>query len=354
MKQLILKELYLFSRILVILVFCLQETACSKGIQPALSPFVDDSNVTITFAGEEYNRSFYNPLMTEFHKQNPSISVQFVTLPPSGSGYATTADYYHSQASAADTSIVSAGGGELGLYFKDLSPRIEADSTFKLDDFWPDALTGCQDEDGRTFGAPVSLSMVGIFYDEQAFAAAGLDTPKPGWTWDDFRRDAVALASQPSGKARYGYAEQPSSPYYSLLAPFLNASLVASGGQIDLQALAGGSQWYLDMAKAGVLYPITGVDPTQQAKDQWTALFATEGNRPAMWSGNLVNSVLGSGAISGSALSVYHFVPFPVPVDGSNLKTTPIATNCAVVSNASTHPAEAWTCQFSAPPLARQ
>ena len=332
-------------RLLFTLIFILEQAACSKPTQPIVQPqpTSGEENVVITFTDYESSRSLYEPVMAEFHKQNPSITVQFVALPESSSGSAaTTSDYYRTQAAAADTSLAFGGGPDVSGYFRDLQPQIDADPTFKPDDFWPRALTGCQDAQGHTWGVPMTLYLTGIYYDEQAFEAAGLPTPKPGWTWDEFRQDATALAKQSGDAIRYGYADMPTGNSNSILTPLLDASLAANGGEIDPQALAKVAQWYLDLAKAKVLYPITGMDYTQQVDDQWKALFATVENRPAMWAGSLIYPVPGKDVGTTYAISEYGFAPFPVAADGSNSNTTPLVTRCAVISANSLHPAATW------------
>ncbi len=343
MKPRIPKPVRILVCTLVVFIFVFQQTACSKAPQSTASPNPQAEAVTITFSGNEFDQSLYQPLIAEFHKENPSISVQFVVLPKSSTGYATTSEYYRAQASAADTAIIGGSGAEMGAYFLDLGPQIEADAAFQPGDFWPGALAACQDGDGHTLGAPVTIILTGIYYDEQAFAASGLETPKPGWTWDDFRQDATTLAKQTGDAARYGYADQPYAAFNSILVPFLNANLAENKGEIDPQGLALAAGWYLDMARARVLYPLTGTDLDPQARDAWTVLFNSEENRPTMWAGNLASPALGNDATGAFALSQFGFAPFPVAGEDPNSKSTPLLANCVVVSKGSAHPAAGWT-----------
>ncbi len=343
MKRHISNPVRILARPLIAFIFILQLAACSKAPQLAASPDSQAQAVTITFAGSESDQSLYQPLIDEFHKVNTTINVQFVVLPASSTGSATaTSDYYRAQASAADTAIVGGSGAEKGDYFLDLGPQIEADAAFQPDDFWPGALGACQDGEGHTLGAPVTVILTGIYYDEQAFADAGLETPKPGWTWDDFRQDATILAKQTGNAVRYGYADQPYAAFNSILAPFLNANLAENKGELDLQGLALTAGWYLDLARAKILYPLTGTDLNPQAQNAWKALFADAEYRPAMWAGNLAGPALGNDATGAFALSQFGFAPFPVAGEDPNFKTTPLQANCAVVSKGSAHPAAAW------------
>jgi ABC-type glycerol-3-phosphate transport system substrate-binding protein len=341
MKQHLMGMAGILFRLIVMLVLILGQTACSKVSQPVSTPVTSSDKVVITFADYEVSRSRYEPLMAEFHKQNPGITVQFVPIPMSSFGSnETQSDHYRTQASAADTSLAFTGGPEVSAYFRDLGPQMEADSSFKPDDFWPGALTACQDQKGHTWGIPVSLTLTGIFYDEQAFTAAGLAVPKPGWTWDDFRRDIPTLAGHEGDTVHYGYADPPFSTE-SLLTPLINASLATNGGEIDVQALTNVSQWYLDLAKARVLYPITDIENIKQREADWTTLFNTS-KPPAMWAGHLDYPVPGKMGGNSFALDQYGFAPFPVAADGSASLTSPLLAQCVVVSANSLHPSATW------------
>ena len=67
-------------------------------------------------------------------------------------------------------------------------------------------------------GLPMGVYGIGIYYDPNAFGAAGLAYPAPGWTWDDFRKDVAALAGKTGGQARYGFVDA-TGFLVSLLAP---------------------------------------------------------------------------------------------------------------------------------------
>ena len=84
-----------FARVLVIflcLTVLILSAACSKdgpdSAQPDLQTtttgntnVLNEGNVVISFAANEYQRNLYEPLIEEFNQQNPGITVQFVPLP---------------------------------------------------------------------------------------------------------------------------------------------------------------------------------------------------------------------------------------------------------------------------------
>jgi ABC-type glycerol-3-phosphate transport system substrate-binding protein len=62
----------------------------------------------------------------------------------------------------------------------------------KLDEFYPGPITTLQWE-GQTYGLPFYTNALGMFYNKDAFAEAGLDDPRDGWTWEDFSAAAETL-----------------------------------------------------------------------------------------------------------------------------------------------------------------
>jgi len=300
----------------------------------------------ITFAAYEFERSIYEPLMAQFHEQNPAITVKFSPLQLTSGDSAES--YFRTLASTADTVLVSGRSSELSVYFRDLQPQIDADADFRIDDFWPDALYACQDEQGRTIGVPVNLLMSGIYYDEQAFQTAGLPIPQPGWTWDDFRKAVATLVVKDADGTRYGFADP---TYASVVSPLLGDHFLKIDGDIDPPSLVGELQWYVDLARQDALYPMQGTAggaANQQAEEHWQALF--QGNRPpAMWFGRLQDPIPGLAGISEDtdpskhlAITRFGFAPFPVASSGSSIRTTPLAAQCVVMSAGTKYPQAAW------------
>lgn len=307
---------------------------------------IDTENAIITFTAYEFERSMYEPLMAQFHEQNPTITVKFVPLSlPSGDG---ALNYFRTLASAADTSLVTGRSSELGLYFRDLQPQIDVDADFRPDDFWPDALSACQDEQGRTLGVPINLFMSGIFYDAQAFQSVGLPIPQPGWTWDDFRKAVATLVINDADGTRYGFADP---THASVVSPMLREHFLKMDGDINPPALALELQWYVDLAKQGELYPVqgtTGGEAAEQSEVSWQALF--QGSRPpAMWFGRLQDPIPGLAGISEDtdpskhlAFTRFGLAPFPIASDGSMTRTTPFAARCVAISAGTQYPQAAW------------
>lgn len=290
-------------------------------------PKLDEPSV-ITFAVDESSRSTYERLAKAFHEQYPSISVQLVT-PPGGFAAWNAADL-RPLASAADTTLLF---GSRNLFvnnagiFLDLTSQMDSDQDFQPADFWQGALEACQDADGRTLGVPLTLSFMGIFYDPAAFDAIGLPHPKPGWTWDEFRQTVTTLAQQSAQGAEW-VADSPAIES-SVLAPIIDAQLMQSGGQIDVERLSDTTQWYIDLARSHHIYSI-------QPDGDATSL----PGHPALWVGPL-NASLPSGE-DRPAIEKYQIAPFPT-VAGQKNGTNVLWPSCAAISSGTKNPRAAWT-----------
>ncbi|GAB4524152.1 MAG: hypothetical protein OHK0046_38680 [Anaerolineae bacterium] len=77
-------------------------------------------------------------------------------------------------------------------YLLDLSPLMQSETSFNLDDFHPAMIDAFQWNNG-TWAVPIFGSPVMLLYDRTAFDAIGLQYPNSNWTFDDFASVAIAL-----------------------------------------------------------------------------------------------------------------------------------------------------------------
>lgn len=325
--------------------------ASQENPETTPSTSVEDENVVITYAISRWEKSLYEPLVEEFNAQNPGITVQLVETDDLWQGTdASTQSYMRLLASAADVSMIWISYEEgANNFFRDLQPLMDADATFEPDDFWPGLMLGCQDLEGRALGVPIYGGVNGIFFNKQAFDEAGLPYPQPGWTYEDFQRTVQALAHKDGAEIRYGYADR-ESLFSSIMAPLVDARLLELNGELDATALQETLQWYIDLAKADVIYPVRMTDENDWEANwqKWEAMFQSE-NRPAMWAGGLTESLPGStmawdenDPLSGMALKTEGFAPFPVSESEHILNTSPAYVACLGISAGSAHPRAAW------------
>lgn len=69
---------------------------------------------------------------------------------------------------------------------------------------FPKALIEMYSHEGKIYGLPKDYDTIGLFYNKEIFDAKGYPYPTNNWTWDDYRRAAIAL-TDPS-KNIYGTA----------------------------------------------------------------------------------------------------------------------------------------------------
>ena len=85
----------------------------------------------------------------------------------------------------------------------DWSSKIkDGDGDFKEDKFVPSAMENWKTADGQMGGLPSLMNTYGVWYNADAFTAAGVPVPKAGWTWDEMYAAAAKLANK--NGAKYG------------------------------------------------------------------------------------------------------------------------------------------------------
>jgi multiple sugar transport system substrate-binding protein len=106
-----------------------------------------------------------------------------------------------------------------------LSPYMARDGV-KATDYYSTLINPFVCTSGQIYGLPKDWNSLGVFYNKQMFQAAGLATPKAGWTWSDLQADAQKLTKN---------AGSPNSVYGVVLSADLSrwgAFLEQAGGSV--------------------------------------------------------------------------------------------------------------------------
>ena len=74
----------------------------------------------------------------------------------------------------------------------DLTPLIQSDPEFKLDDYWANAVQISQRGD-KTYAIPLDFTPIVMYYNRRMFREAGIPEPQSGWSYDDFLAAAQKL-----------------------------------------------------------------------------------------------------------------------------------------------------------------
>lgn len=148
----------------------------------------------VQFAIYEMQEAQYAPIIEAFEEENPDVDVRIVYIQDIVDLDAgVPEDFVARLAANADVSGFFAGVNRArqGLVL-DLRPLIEADPTVEIDDFYPGLLQGYEWQ-GGIWGVPIEATFDVIAYQKEAFDAAGLPYPRPGWTWEEFLQAAKTL-----------------------------------------------------------------------------------------------------------------------------------------------------------------
>lgn len=301
--------------------------------------------VTLRMIGYDYELGNYRDLIEAFEAENPGITIKMVSLEEtlgleSGGVGEWPADADRQIVSAADIVTTSAVGilnGSSGLLL-DLRPLAEADPNFDRADFYPNALEYFERE-GGLWGLPSELNFSLLFYNKDAFAAAGVVYPQAGWSWDDFLAAAQATTVQENGEVtQWGLVQVGGGAAQFILprtGPIINNQTDPPTAQIDRPEVAEMVRWYAD------LFLLHQVTPNlQMPEPDEDGIFVPPGyqlieeGKAAMWP-----EWSGAWQWRSSAGNV-GIVPFPV--DAPDDQTNQLFVDGYAVSSGTQNPEVAW------------
>lgn len=303
---------------IIILISSLLITACIP--QQAETGKFDQT--TISFAVPKYIKDTYIPLADAFERENPGISIQIVT--PSEFYELWNEEDLFNLASAADTSFHLSSQELLQnqTFFLDLTPLMENDPEFDMEDFWMGSLSACRDETGKIVGLPLDLNMTGMMVDKPAFDKINITAPAPGWGWNEFVNDLQVLGAQQD----LVYLDSQTF-FTSVLAAQIDPFLP------DEEELSKRLMDYENAVKAGQIH---AYDENQSIGERQTLI---DEQNPAFWSAS-VNQAVEMIAAQEQTEPIWSFVPYPL--GEGTINTSPFGVRCAMISQGSQHPHEAW------------
>lgn len=170
----------------------------------ALSP-VADAQVTIRFQymGDEHEAAIYERVVAEFNKRNPDIVVigehvaggYFDRLLAQMAG-GVAPDVFHVFTEDFMRPFQQSG------FLLDLTPYVENDEGFNLEDFPPNLLEAGYYQ-GRLYALPRDVAVRVIFYNQDLLDRYGVPAPDESWTWEVMREAASRVTTlNPDGSTR--------------------------------------------------------------------------------------------------------------------------------------------------------
>ncbi|MFD4421590.1 ABC transporter substrate-binding protein [Agromyces sp. NPDC058484] len=178
-------------------------------------------------------------------EENPDITVELTTSP--------FADYFtklQSQlAAGTEACIVSMQSLRLPAFASALEPLDDllAEQGFDESEWNEGALSALQFE-GEQYAVPYGLSTMLLYYNKDAFAAAGVEEPTSAWTIEDFEAAAEKITAA-TGKPAFGQSFSDLHMFAMLLADN-GAKPVTAEGELDLTSdeMKEAFDWYSGLA----------------------------------------------------------------------------------------------------------
>ncbi|MFJ6893673.1 ABC transporter substrate-binding protein [Streptomyces hokutonensis] len=197
----------------------------------------------------------------------------------------------------------------------DWASRLSGSTDFGASSFVSSTMKNWKTADGKIGGVPSLLNTYGIWYDVDAFKAAGLTVPAAGWTWDQMFADAAKLHAK---GAKYGLVAD---ALTSTDGPFsLSTYALSAGGAPFADDVHHPTKTTIDTTYTdGVRKVVAGIKSGAVAPPGYDisnqqALFAA-GQIPMLWSGQW----LAAGFLTDKPKIKYGFAPLPQQTKAATL-----------------------------------
>jgi len=307
--------------------------------------------VTVSYAVWDYEQQLYEPLAKKFTAEHPNITIALVSLddmmnvsPQQQSIQEGPLTQLRRIVSGADTAPAFALTPEAygsGLML-DLAPLMDADSSFKRDDFLPGALEQYVSK-GGSWVLPRYLNVQILSYNKDMFKAAGLPEPKAGWTWTDLLGNAEQLGKKSGSKVdTYGYLDS-SGGFLPLIALLQdkNIDLLNTPSQqikLDSPEILTAVKHLRTLVDGGALFRpeykegATPVDPSQLIHD----------GKVAIWGQEFVQQIADGPGTAAQTNQDYSFAVGKIAYPNIFAGYYGGGTDGYIISAGSAHPTESW------------
>jgi multiple sugar transport system substrate-binding protein len=155
---------------------------------------------------------------------------------------------------------------------------------------YPEALVDLYKLDGVQYGVPKDFDTIGVWYNKDIFAQAGVDVPAADWTWDDFDAAASAISKALADKGIYGAAGgmDGQTTYYNTIFQAGGEVISADGTKsgYDSPEAEKGIQFWTDLIASGASPSMQQL--TDSPADQWF----TSGKLGMYWGGSWFSGAL--------------------------------------------------------------
>lgn len=174
-----------------------------------------DSSKAVTFQifGDAAEIKAYQSLIDAYRAKNPGASVSLVPV-PSQKDHAAKLSAGFAGGSPPDIFLINFR--RFGQYaargaLEAIEPRLQASTTMKESDFYPQAVDAFR-FNGTLTCMPQNISSQVVYYNKALFKRFNVPEPKAGWTWSEFLFTAKALTKDTDGDGAtdiYGLGVEP-------------------------------------------------------------------------------------------------------------------------------------------------
>ena len=170
----------------VVLLLAMVLSACTTPATQPAAPGTSGQKVTITWwhiTTAENQKAVWQKLADEYMAANPNVLIEITVL--ENEAFKTKLTTVMQSGSPPDI-FQSWGGGTMNEYaraglLKDITADLHANGGAWRNTFAPGAL-GVYSYEGKQYGVPWDMGMVGMWYNKALFAQAGIATPPATWT----------------------------------------------------------------------------------------------------------------------------------------------------------------------------
>jgi multiple sugar transport system substrate-binding protein len=136
----------------------------------------------------------------EFEALHPGVRVQIEQIPGPGQ-YTPKLLMMHVSGSVPDVIHLDASYAAVFMdnnIVRDLTPYIESDPDFRLDDYFENVVDIARRGE-QLYAIPLDFTPMIMYYNKRLFDAAEVPYPQDGWSWDEFVAAARKLTVSPEG-----------------------------------------------------------------------------------------------------------------------------------------------------------
>lgn len=261
-------------------------------------------------------------------EQNPGLTVNVVKV--SGEQYADQIQTQKPDIYWFSPYELTQPQNEGKLY--ELNPLLEQ-ANVDITQYYPSNLLDMTTDDGKLYGIPLAAYNMAVAYSKSWFSNAGLEEPRPNWTWEQFESDAIALQEANGSNVAFGasiplYPEYIESIVLSRGGSFLSPDGRQASGFVDGPVTVETMAWLKGLADKGALDPAPTGDLSLIGKTKGMDISVTP----------LINSFMTTNSDIG-------IVPLP-SMNGDYMVSAPYVTAFGI-NSASPHPEAAMKYIFA-------